>query len=901
MTTARRASGWRSRARVGACLAALALAGSVLRAQSWLPAAQAAAEAELADEFGYAGPVVLAAPAVAPISPAVAGLSGTYQASVSGTVWIAWGLLDDAGAPVVSALARSGDPPDALPLFAAQIGAFWKGDAASPFFDLAQYLALHGEPPAQPLSVELRQSTVRAILDLHHADGSRSLGLFDELGQPVAAVFRQLDFPAALVAKDVARARAEWDLDDPLHPVQIAYDLNALTNALYVRGRDDAAALPLLADVVATVAAADRSLHPAFDVLLSIVDGYHLGLRAGKTEPLLPGRDPLIAYRFVAAWRAAHDPATANLGDALDVADVAYRLPSYLDLAAPERAASLALARELAAAQAAAAVREPFLSSATDVIDLLASRWLAPDPHRFGDLDAALRGTFVQYLADHLDTLPDPSTARDGVLRFLARALASGSVPAARRDAVLAALSNALNARAASLLAAPLPAADALDTDFQDRVATTAEIAKAIGRRGALDAFLDRFLAPYPGSFYLPPESAAHLAARRATVHALWDAQGTLVLDRAGALGRDDGALEALAAFVGAAAPFAGGVHHVIVLAQVSATPEGDHAGSTGWAWVQDGVSDDDLPDPSRLGGYWLLRALEHEVGHNVHRNLPHPIDIEMDQLYERSDLTPASDDFLSTINWGYGATFYTEEAAEAFSGFMDDAPFHRDRALTLAAAGRPLLLQKFLVWAAELARLAGDGDGFPLYRRILVPGAAQPIQFRAIDRLQVLARDGEGRIVRMSDARGTYAFTYAGRQLASFDGPPVPGLGFYTLPPCRLIDTRRSPSFTGGPALAPGTPRSFTVAGLCGIPGDARALAVNVTVTQPHAAGHLTLFPANTAPVPPTSTINYAPGQTRANQAIVPLSPDGTGTLAVQVGSAGVVHLILDVAGYFR
>jgi len=56
----------------------------------------------------------------------------------------------------------------------------------------------------------------------------------------------------------------------------------------------------------------------------------------------------------VAGWRAAHDPATANPGDAADVADVAYRLPSYLDLAAPERAASLALARGLAAAQIAA-------------------------------------------------------------------------------------------------------------------------------------------------------------------------------------------------------------------------------------------------------------------------------------------------------------------------------------------------------------------------------------------------------------------------------------------------------------------------------------------------------------------------------------------------------------------
>lgn len=901
MAGARRMGGFRSRARIGACLAALVLSAGALRAQPWLPAAQAAAQAELADEFGYAGPVVLASPAVSSLSPAVAGLSGTYRAAVSGTSWIAWGLLDDAGSPIVSALARSGDPSDALPLVAAKLGAFWGGDTQGfPLFYLAQYLALHAEPPAQPLSVELRQSTVRALLDLHHADPARYLGFFDEYAQPTSAVVRSTDFPLALVGRDVTRALAEWDLNDPFHPVEIAWDFNSLGNALYGRAYQDAGALPLLAQLIGTITAADRSNHPAFSILLDNVVAYHLDLRGFKGGLLLPGRDPAVVYRFATAWRAVHDPATALLGDALDVADAAYRLPSYLDLAAPERVASLALARELAAAQVAACT-QPIVSNAASVISTLMSRWSSPDPRRFGDLDAALRGTFEQYLVDHLDTLPDPSSNRDDVLRFLARALANGSVPAERRDAILGALSNALNARAADLLTAPLPPADAFDTDFQDRVATTAEVAKAIGRRGALDAFLDRFLVPYPGSFYLPPESAAHFAARRTAVRALWNEQGSLLVDRQSALGRDDGALEAVAAFLRAAAPFAGGFHHAIFLTAISSTPESDHAGETGWAWVQDGVSADDRPDPSRLGGYWLLRALEHEVGHNVHRNLPHPIDTEMNRLYERSDLSPAADDFMSTINWGYGASLYTEETAEAFSGFLDDARFHLDRALELARQGKPLLLEKYLLWAGELARLAKSGDAFPLYRRVLVPGTAQPIQFQEVDRLQVLSRDGEGRIVRMSDSRGTYTFAYAGRQLASFDGPPVPGLGFYTLPPCRLVDTRTSTPFTGGPALAPGYPRPFYVASLCGIPADARALAVNVTVTQPHAAGYLTLFPGNTAPIPATSTINFSPGQTRANQAILPLSPDGAVRFDAVVGSAGTVHLVLDVSGYFR
>ena len=43
---------------------------------------------------------------------------------------------------------------------------------------------------------------------------------------------------------------------------------------------------------------------------------------------------------------------------------------------------------------------------------------------------------------------------------------------------------------------------------------------------------------------------------------------------------------------------------------------------------------------------------------------------------------------------------------------------------------------------------------------------------------------------------------------------------------------------------------------------------------------------------------VNYGPGQTRANNAVVPLG--GTGQIAVRLDQvAGSVHLILDVNGY--
>jgi hypothetical protein len=128
---------------------------------------------------------------------------------------------------------------------------------------------------------------------------------------------------------------------------------------------------------------------------------------------------------------------------------------------------------------------------------------------------------------------------------------------------------------------------------------------------------------------------------------------------------------------------------------------------------------------------------------------------------------------------------------------------------------------------------------------------------------------------------------------------PPTP-TDFYTLTPCRLVDTRNPAGTNGGPALQPLARRTFVLAGLCGVPAGAKAVSINVTVTGPAAGGFLQLFPADLAQ-PFTSTINFAPGMTRANNAVVSLAFDGSGGIGVQNGSGGTVHFILDVNGYFQ
>ncbi len=102
-----------------------------------------------------------------------------------------------------------------------------------------------------------------------------------------------------------------------------------------------------------------------------------------------------------------------------------------------------------------------------------------------------------------------------------------------------------------------------------------------------------------------------------------------------------------------------------------------------------------------------------------------------------------------------------------------------------------------------------------------------------------------------------------------------------------------------GGPALVGSTDRFLTLPGRCGIPPTAIAVVANVTVTQPTAAGSLSLYPAGSMPAG-TSTISYRAGQTRGNNARLAIGTDGAVFVRCTQPSGGV-HLIVDVSGYFE
>jgi hypothetical protein len=121
----------------------------------------------------------------------------------------------------------------------------------------------------------------------------------------------------------------------------------------------------------------------------------------------------------------------------------------------------------------------------------------------------------------------------------------------------------------------------------------------------------------------------------------------------------------------------------------------------------------------------------------------------------------------------------------------------------------------------------------------------------------------------------------------------------YYTVTPCRLADTRNTAGPYGGPALNANASRTFVIGGQCGIPPGAQAVSFNFAVTQPTALGDLRAYP-NGGELPLTSTINWRAGQTRTNNAIIPLGPGGE--IGVHVDQAsGTVHLIIDVNGYMQ
>jgi len=147
---------------------------------------------------------------------------------------------------------------------------------------------------------------------------------------------------------------------------------------------------------------------------------------------------------------------------------------------------------------------------------------------------------------------------------------------------------------------------------------------------------------------------------------------------------------------------------------------------------------------------------------------------------------------------------------------------------------------------------------------------------------------------LKVKDSRGKSSTNAAGVVIQV-----LPEGDYYTVMPCRLLDTRNQED--GAAPVPHESDRVLAVTAItrCGVSPLATAVVLNITVAHPTGLGYLTVYPADVA-LPGTSTLNFVADQTLANNAILPLSADGKLKIRPFIPPAGSTHVIVDVVGFF-
>nr|WP_223241972.1 right-handed parallel beta-helix repeat-containing protein [Streptomyces sp. CBMA123] len=112
---------------------------------------------------------------------------------------------------------------------------------------------------------------------------------------------------------------------------------------------------------------------------------------------------------------------------------------------------------------------------------------------------------------------------------------------------------------------------------------------------------------------------------------------------------------------------------------------------------------------------------------------------------------------------------------------------------------------------------------------------------------------------------------------------------------PIRVVDTREHTYWESGDRPAGTVPARGTLDIPVGDLPNVTSVTLNVTVTEPGAQGHLTVYPHGDA-LPDVSNLNFLPGQTIPNQVVVPVKD---GKVSLYNASDAPLHLVVDEFGY--
>ena len=122
-------------------------------------------------------------------------------------------------------------------------------------------------------------------------------------------------------------------------------------------------------------------------------------------------------------------------------------------------------------------------------------------------------------------------------------------------------------------------------------------------------------------------------------------------------------------------------------------------------------------------------------------------------------------------------------------------------------------------------------------------------------------------------------------------------------LSPARLMDTRAQRELTTIDGLSLGEGRrqdasvtELVVAGRGGVASTARAVVLNITVTDPVAAGFVTVYPCG-SPRPNAAHLNVAVGDTLSNLVVAEIGVNGR----VCIYALNGTHLVVDVTAFHR
>lgn len=233
--------------------------------------------------------------------------------------------------------------------------------------------------------------------------------------------------------------------------------------------------------------------------------------------------------------------------------------------------------------------------------------------------------------------------------------------------------------------------------------------------------------------------------------------------------------------------------------------------------------------------------------------------------------------------------------------GFVASGAIAADRYVPRTARGQAV--QIFLErWAPTVSRVYGTRPGAwassmaPTFRNADVDTLRRSAQARTYtDAMQILATP-----------RGVAGAAQGVAPMPDGVTPAATGLVYTVLTPCRLVDTRNVAR-----PLAAGETRTFQASlyppsnqggssSSCGVPANASAVTLNVTVVYPSAPGYLTVFPSNRN-APLASSLNYGAGAIVGNEILAPLATSSDGFYAYfSLYSFAAADVVVDVAGYF-